>query len=246
MSGSLRYASPAVVAVPVLAVPVAAHGPGGTSTGIAFPFVVASVVGAGLLGGGVVLVAGTIGRRRSGHGLVALLSLGLGGTALSLAVADAPLVTAVAGVGGVGAVAVRSRVRDADAAGCGVHADAALAGVALHRCLEGAVVATLYAADAALGLLGAAVVAVHAAAETAAVCGLYLAVDRRYAVGAVLVVQFGFVAGVTVGRYAVGGLPGVVETGTLAAVGGILVAVGADEGYRRLRASSRARSHAAL
>jgi zinc transporter ZupT len=105
--------------------------------------------------------------------------------------------------------------------------------VTLHRGLEGVVLATVYAADAALGLAGALVVAGHAAAETAAVGSLYATTGRRYALAAVLVVQMGFLVGVGAGWGVAVGVPPTAEAGLLALVGGVLLAVGSREARRR-------------
>jgi zinc transporter ZupT len=116
---------------------------------------------------------------------------------------------------------------------CGACADATLGAVTVHRGLEGAVLATVYAADAALGLAGALLVAGHATAETAAVGSLYATAGRHHAVGAVLLVQVGFVAGVGVGWGVVDAVPAAVQAGLLALVGGVLLSVGVREARAR-------------
>jgi len=217
-------------ATALLAVPAAAHGATARAVGVAFPAVVAGTVVASLLGGGLVFAVHCRGSNRGAHGTaVPLLLLALGGAALVLAVARS---VPTAGVAFVGAAAVY-RHRDASLTDCGSCADATLGAVTVHRSLEGVVLATVYAADAALGLVGAAILAVHAAAETAAVGALYAAVDWRHAVGAVCLVQVGFVLGVAAGWSAVDAVPPVVQAGLLALVGGVLLGVGGRETYRR-------------
>jgi zinc transporter ZupT len=154
----------------------------------------------------------------------------LGAAALALAITQAAAATLVGLAVGVGVVCV---TRDVALTDCGTCADAALGAVTLHRGLEGVVLATVYAADAALGLAGALVVAGHAAAETAAVGSLYVPAGRRYALAGVLVVQTGFVAGVAAGWGVVAGVPSTAEAGLLALVGGVLLAAGTREARRR-------------
>jgi zinc transporter ZupT len=218
----------AVLGTTLLAVPVAAHGTAGRVAGVAFPAVVAASVAASLLGGGLVLVA--VGRLPRWRGAVPVLLLALGALSILLAVGEVPTGAAVGLVVGVGAVTL---ARDHAVSDCGACADATLGAVTLHRGFEGVVLATVYAADAALGLVGAAVLAVHAAAETAAVGSLYATAGRRYALGAVCLLQVGFVAGVAVGWRVVDGVPVAVEAGLLALVGGVLLAIGTREGYHR-------------
>jgi len=228
MSASVRWTAVAL-GVTLLSVPAAAHGVAAVATGLPFRLVVTAVVLVSLLGGGVVLVA--YGRLpRPTRGAVPPLVVFLGVAALALAVTRATVVTFVGLAAGVGAVYV---ARDTAITDCGACADAALGAVTLHRGLEGVVLATVYAADAAIGLAGAAVVAGHAAAETAAVGSLYAAADRRYALAAVLVVQAGFIVGVAVGWGVVGGVSPAAEAGLLALVGGVLLAVGTREARRR-------------
>jgi hypothetical protein len=213
-----------------LSTPAVAHGVGTAPAGLGFPLVVAASVGASLFGGGLALaVAGrwTVPLRRA----VLPVFVVLGGLSVAIALDGVPISAVLgltAGVGSVAAAVARGRTPT----GCGTCADVALGAVTLHRGLEGVVLATLYAADAALGVAGAAIIAVHAAAETAAVGSLY-ARTRRYALGAVCLLQIGFVAGVVVGWGAVDAVPAALEAGLLALVGGVLLAVGAREGYVR-------------
>jgi zinc transporter ZupT len=225
-----RAVAAAALGVALLPTPASAHGVSAAATGLAFPVVVAGVVLVSLLGGGVVLSA--YGRLSWSPGRAALpvLVVALGVAALALAVTQAAAATLVGLAAGVSVVYV---ARDAAVTDCGTCADAALGAVTLHRGLEGVVLATIYAADAALGLVGALVVAGHAAAETAAVGSLYAPAGRRDALAAVLVVQTGFVGGVAAGWGIVGGVSPTAEAGLLALVGGVLLAVGTRETRRR-------------
>ncbi|MEF8856959.1 MAG: hypothetical protein V5A16_06000 [Haloplanus sp.] len=224
----------AAVATALLATPVTAHGTTERTVGVAVPTVVAASVAASLLGGGLVLAVTD--RRPRSHGVVSPLLLALGGLSVALAAANVAAGAALGVVAGVGVVVLANGHALTD---CGACADAALGAVTLHRGFEGVVLATAYAADAALGLLGAGVLAVHAAAETAAVGSLYDA-SRRHALGAVGLLQAGFVVGVAAGWGVVDAVPPVVEAGLLALVGGVLLAVGARETYARHVASASA------
>jgi len=217
----------ALLGTTLLSAPVTAHGTTGTAVGLAFPAVVAVSVAASLLGGGLVLAA--VDRLPRSRGAVPVLLLALGGLSVALAIDGAPAGAALGVGAGVGAVVL---ARGHAVTDCGACADAALGAVTLHRGFEGVVLATVYAADAALGLLGAAVLAVHAAAETAAVGSLY-ASTRRHAVAAVCLLQVGFVGGVAAGVGVVDAVPPNVEAGLLALVGGALLAVGTRDGYHR-------------
>lgn len=230
MSSIARRAAAAALGVALLSTPATAHGATTAATGLSFPLIVAGVVLVSLLGGGFVL--GANGRLPWSPGRAALpvLVFALGAAALALAATQATVATLVGTAAGVGVVYV---ARDAAITDCGTCADAALGAVTLHRGLEGVLLATVYAADAALGLAGALVVAGHAAAETAAVGSLYATAGRRYALAAILVVQTGFVVGVAAGWGAVVGVSPTAEAGLLALVGGVLLAVGIREARRR-------------
>jgi hypothetical protein len=225
-----RRTAVVTLAAALLSTPAAAHGVTAAATGLPFPLVVVSVVVVSLLGGGLVLV--TYGRLSwsTNRAVVPLLVFALGLAALALAVTRATVVTLAGTAAGVGVVYL---ARDAAITDCGACADATLGAVTLHRGLEGVVLATVYAADAALGLVGAAVVAVHAAAETAAVGSLYAPAGRWDALAAVSVVQMGFVGGVVAGWGLVDGVSPTAEAGLLALVGGVLLAVGTREARRR-------------
>ena len=229
MSSIRRHSAAVALGATLLSTPASAHGGTATATGLSFPLVAASIVLVGLVGGGLVLV--TYGRLPWPTGRAALPALvfSLGAAALAFAVTRAVAAALVGLAAGVGAVYF---ARDATITDCGTCADAALGAVTLHRGLEGVVLATIYAADAALGLAGALVVAGHAAAETAVVGSLYATAGRRYALAAVLVVQTGFVVGVAAGWGVVSDVSPTIEAGLLALVGGVLLAVGTREGRR--------------
>lgn len=231
-SGARRVA--AALGVTLLSTPASAHTGTAAATGLSFTLVVAGIVLVSLLGGGLVLVASDRLPWSMGRAALPVLVFALGAAALALAVTRAAAVTLVGLAAGVGVVYF---ARDAAITDCGTCADAALGAVTLHRGLEGVVLTTIYAADAALGLAGALIVAGHAATETAAVGSLYATAGRRYALAAVLVVQLGFVVGVVAGSGFVVGVSRTAEAGMLALVGGVLLAVGTREG-RRLHVAS--------
>ena len=221
---------PTVLLTAAVSTPAAAHGTTTTASGLAFPTIVVASVGASLFGGGIVLVLFDPAARVGNAGrVVPFLLLALGGLSMGFALDGAPFGVAAGMLAGVGVVAT---ARGRAVTDCGACADAALGAVTLHRGLEGVVLATLYAADATLGLVGAAVLTTPAAAETAAV-GSLCATTRRHALGAVCLLQVGFVVGVATGWRLIDAVPPVAETGVLALVGSILLAAGVQEGYRR-------------
>lgn len=205
--------------------PVTAHDPGATGSvhGLGFGVVVTLTVTLGLVGGAVVL------RRRRFRPVdhtsvrwVGLLLVVLGCWAAVVAVRRGTTVTAV--VVAVGAVATWS-LRDRAVVGHRGCDQAALGAVVLHRFVEGSLLAALYSADAAVGIGAGLVLAVHAAAETGAVAGLWSAGRWRWVI--VTLVQVSFVAGTLAG---VGGVRYVTTLGTvtvLALLGGALIAAGA-------------------
>ncbi|MEF8806696.1 hypothetical protein [Natronomonas sp.] len=230
MSSTARCAAAAAHGVALLSMPASAHGVTAATTGLSFPLVVAGIVFVSLLGGGVVLVAYGRVPWSTGRATLPVLVFALGAAALTLAVTRSAAATLVGLPVGVGIVYV---ARDAAITDCGTCADATLGAVTLHRGLEGVLLATVYTANAALGLVGALVVAGHAAAETAAVASLYATAGRRYALAAVVVIQMGFVVGVAAGWGVVIGVSPIAEAGLLALVGGVLLAVGIRVGRRR-------------
>ncbi len=120
-------------------------------------------------------------------------------------------------------------------------ADAALGAIVAHRTVEGAVVASIYAASAALGLVGLALLTVHAGAETAAVGGLYAPLGRWWAVATVVAVQLAFVGGALAGAFLVDILSPVTVP-LLAAVGGVLFVASVTE-YQSVVAHRRTQRH---
>lgn len=223
---------------------VGAHGDGGSAgasagTGSGDPTVPFAVtIGASAVLG---IAAGlaTVVRYRSGssatsvhetlHGTrlevtVLLLALGLVAS-LSALTQQWPLAVGGGVLGGT--VAWFGRTRGiSPRGGC---ADAAFGAILAHRTVEGALVASVYAASAALGLLGLTVLTAHAIAETIAVGGLYASVSRGWGVATVVAVQLGFVAGALLGGVLLGLLSTSTVTLLLAAVGGVLLVTSASE-----------------
>lgn len=108
-------------------------------------------------------------------------------------------------------------------------ADAALGAILVHRATEGAIIASVYAASAALGLVGLAVLTGHAIAETVAVGGLYAPISRGWGTASVIVTQLSFLAGALFGNFLVTGLSTAIVVILLASVGGILFVTGVTE-----------------
>lgn len=199
--------------------PVSVGGPT-TSAGV----VVLLAVGVSLLGG-----VG-IARWRSFHGvrlpprfLGVVLAL-LGGAAVVTGLTESLVLASGGVVAGVGVAAWATHSRGhAPAEGC---ADATLGAVLLHRVVEGVVVATAVATGTVFGVVGALAFAVHAAAETCAVSGLYATRDPRRALVATVLVQVAFVAGALLGVVVLSALPAVVRVGVVGFAGGVLLAIG--------------------
>lgn len=227
----------------VFSVTASAHGSGhgighgGTAAAFAVVFGLPVFVG---LAGGVAAIRYRSLRRGKTTGKdssigVGLLLVGLGVASLLPAVTG-NLWLAVAG-GTIGAVIALwvAGTGTVPETGCGNHADLTLGAISAHRVLEGVVLGTLYSAGAAVGLLGAVVLAGHAALETAAVGGLYATAPRRtQAVGALVLVQAGYVVGGIAGLGVAGAVPVPVRTLALAVVGGALLIVGAGETERSI------------
>lgn len=218
--------------------PAAAHDPasGGAATGhgLGFGAVVALTVALGVLGGAVVV------RRRgpaAGHPSLPwapLLLVALGCWAFVLAAMERPAVAVVAvGVGAAATWSLRNRTVGGHHGCEGV----ALGAVVFHRLVEGALLATLYAADAAIGVGASLVLGTHAAAETGAVAGIQP--TGRWGWAIVGVVQAGFVAGALGGGQLAQFLAPWAAVAVPALVGGALVAAGVDTGTRRRRATAR-------
>lgn len=220
-------------------------GSGGAS--VAFPVVLWVPVFAGLLGGLVAVSA----RRRgvsTGHGAIATvvfgaLVLALGGAFAVTALADRSAV-AVAGVcaGAVATYGYSTRVRGRRRADTGFrddehtghrggldgrqHGHVTLWGLCGHRLLEGVAVGTLYAASAAVGAVGVAVIAGHTALETAAVGGLF-GTRRRRVLVAVVYVQVAYLVGAVAGTAGAVTVPDPVHDASVGLLAGVLLLVGA-------------------
>lgn len=110
----------------------------------------------------------------------------------------------------------------------GFHAELTIGAVSMHRLLEGVALGALYSSSTAVGLLGAVVIAGHAAVETAAVGGLS-SQYQHHAVGAVGVVQVGYGVGVLTGIGVATTVPPSVLIGSVALAGGILFGIGVNE-----------------
>ncbi|SEO70488.1 hypothetical protein SAMN04487948_104271 [Halogranum amylolyticum] len=221
-----RAVSTAALASTLLVGTVAAHDePATVADGtLSVGAVVALAVGLSLLGGvAVARYVSTSGRETLVRAVGALLVV-LGGSAVVVALTERLVVAVVAAVVGM-AIAV-DVAHGRRLGGC---ADATFGAVLLHRCLEGALLATAATADLAFGLVGAVVVAGHATAETCAVGGLYAAETRRRALLAVGAVQAAFVGGAFAGSAVLSALSPAVRVFLFGLVGGVLLAVGVVE-----------------
>jgi len=201
-----------------------AHGAHGGGLPVGFAIAAALPIVVGLAGGlaGASRRAGAISGPRVGTALgLAFLALGAGLLSHAAAGAPAPSV----GFAAVGAVAVRALSgRCGDRRG----ADAALAAVGVHRFAEGAALAVAYGVGAAVGAVGAVVLAGHAAVETAVVGRVCVRIGRRRALAAVLAVQACFLVGALVGASAVP-TPARAGGAALAVASGVLLALGEGE-----------------
>ncbi|WP_458188694.1 hypothetical protein [Haladaptatus sp. NG-WS-4] len=221
------------VALVVGVTPAHAHGTAGHGGApVTFAVVLGLPIVAGLVGG-VVIVRGrnethrTEGTHPSGVSLgllLVILGITFSGTAISRSLSLG------IGSGIVGLLSVRLAVnsRTSDRRDHRSHANLSLGAVSTHRLLEGIVLGGLYSSGAAVGLLGAVVIAGHTAFETIAVGGLY-APHRLRIAGAVVLVQAGFTVGAIVGVAVSGTVPPSVHTIALALVGGILLGIGLNE-----------------
>ncbi|WP_226007985.1 hypothetical protein [Natrinema salinisoli] len=140
-------------------------------------------------------------------------------------------------VGGMvgGTIAWNSRARGISPHdGC---ADVAFGAILVHRATEGAIIASVYAASAALGLIGLTILTGHAIAETVAVGGLYAPVSRGWGTASVIATQLSFIAGALFGNFLVTGLSTAMVAILLASVGGVLFVTGVTEllGHRETR-----------
>jgi len=220
----------ALLAVASSAGAVRAHGVGGGGGTVGFTAVVGLAVAAGVVAGLTAGVrggsAGTCGwpGRVVGPGLAVL-----GVLAAVTALTRFPVVGTGCLLAGAAVTAAVFRRQHAPGGGRAACARATLGAVTAHRVVEGVSLAAVYATGSALGLAGAAILAGHATAETAAVGGLFGAVSRTRAALAVGVVQAGFLAGAVGGLAGTTGLPPVPTNGVVALAGGTLLVVGAAE-----------------
>jgi hypothetical protein len=205
---------------------VAAHDrPVATGEGaLSLGSLVVLAVGLSLLAGGAVTRYVSDRGRTALLRAVGVLLVVLGGSAVAVAVTDRVVVGGVAAVVGTGLALGVGHRRGHD--GC---ADATLGAVLLHRCLEGALLATAATAGLVVGLVGAVVFAGHAAAETCAVGGLYATGGWRRGVLAVGLVQAAFVGGALGGEAVLATLSPTLRVGLVGLVGGVLLAVGLVE-----------------
>ncbi|GAB3669789.1 hypothetical protein [Halopiger thermotolerans] len=231
----------ALFAWPVVA---SAHGTAGDAGAHALPvpFVVAvgfSALVSAAIGLYAVVRWGPTRTVERGHGLLTpIVVIAVGLVALASAGTQLWALTVVGGVVG-GAIAWTSRARGVSPHdGC---ADAAFGAILVHRATEGAIIASVYGASAALGLVGLAILTGHAIAETVAVGALYAPVSRGWGTASVIVTQLGFIAGALFGSSLVSSLSTASAAAVLASVGGILLVTGVTEllGYRENRSGRR-------
>lgn len=217
------------------------HGTGHGDATAAFAVVLALPILVGLAGGIVAVryrcLRGAEETDRSSSLAIGILLAGLGVVSLLTAVTGHLWLSVTGGIIGA-AVALRIVGSEAvSEAGCGTHAKLTVGAISTHRALEGVVLGTLYSTGAAVGLFAAVVLAGHAALETAAVGGLYATVPRRTrAVGAILLVQVGYVAGGVAGLGVAETVPASVRALVLAIVGGSLLVIGTNETERSILA----------
>lgn len=223
-----------------------AHGPQGHGgEPVAFAVVVGLPIVAGLAGGAFAIRgwqaehAGPTGHRA---GIVLGVLLAVLGVTFAVSAATTSRGLGIAG-GAVGALVGLWALRGVGAGTPGCHADLALGAVSAHRLLEGVAVGALYSTGAAVGMLGAVLLAGHTVLETAAVGGTYAAGPlRSRAVGAVLLVQAGYAVGAFAGLGVADALPVSTRTVVLAVAGGALLIVGAGETERSITTVRRASS----
>ena len=119
-------------------------------------------------------------------------------------------------------------------------AEMTLGAISVHRFVEGVALGALYNNGIVLGLVATVVIACHTAIESAAVGGLYNNI-RYQAIGAVVLIQIGYVVGALVG---VGGailVPTAVQIGSTAMAGGILLGIGLHETHHSIHGGARER-----
>lgn len=209
---TLQWVSQPVVAHETWS-PVSEHGLG-------FGLVVFLTVAFGVLGGVVIARRTDYHLGRASALLVPALLVVLGCWAVAVALLAGPLsVAALVALGAVFTWRLRTRVV-AGHRGCD---QAALSAVVAHRFLEGALLATLYAASAAVGIGAAVLLALHTAAETGAVAGLWTGTGKWLVVAAV---QTAFVVGAFGGGLLAGVVTPLLSNAIVALFGGVMIAAG--------------------
>ena len=109
------------------------------------------------------------------------------------------------------------------------HANLTTGALLSHRSMEGLLLATLYTANVAIGLFGAFVLTVHAMFETVTVSSIYPSQNPIPALGAIILLQVGFVAGAVIGIYTSIAISTSVQNLLLATAGGALLVLGVAE-----------------
>lgn len=158
-----------------------------------------------------------------GRRLVGALFVGIGSTAAGSVVLERTVAGLVAGGSGVllGAALVTCRA-------CGTHSKAAIGSITVHRFIEGTALAALSIAGRTVGILGMIVLTVHAAVECLSI-GIHPDITRGQAVGSVSVVTLGFASGFGVGTLSFTASGAVWTELVIAAVGGLMCALGVSE-----------------
>lgn len=206
--------------------PVAAHG--GTRAGVGgvdLPVVLAVVTAVGVVTGVVATalsgpnaVGSDLLRRAVGPLLVIIGCWAVVGSALQRPAVTAGGVT----LGLVAGLVVAAR------GGCKQCADLTVGAIAIHRFVEGLLLAGLAVAGASVGVIGTVVLSLHAIIECVAIVG-HPTRDSRQAIAAVALVSVAFVLGAVVGVTALSAVEAVPRVWTGGIVGGLLVAVGVTE-----------------
>lgn len=222
-----------IVGLSLVSVRASAHeGVGHGGTPVAFAVVIGLPVVAGFLGGvGTILYRNrttTNTAHRPASATLGFLLIALGGTFAVTAVTRNPSLGLAGGTVGILTTLWLVNRNGGEREGCGRHTDLALGGVCGHRAFEGVILGTLYTAGTAVGLAGAVAIAGHTALETAAVSGLYASRGLR-ALGVVVLVQVGYVAGAVFGVGVTGSVPAWAQITSLGLVAGILLITGVDE-----------------
>jgi hypothetical protein len=230
----VRLTTAVPVALIVVPATVRAHGTAADGgVGVPFWVVVAAAVGVGVLAGGAVLLTGvSLGPRVLARfdRLVGVLLVVLGLALAVTAVGESPTL-AIAGVAGGGVVAWSVSART----GRSHHANLTFVALGTHRVIEGAVLAVLYLAGAAVGTLAALLVAGHVAIEAAAVAGLYVTTDTApgRVLLAIALLQIGFGIGIIGGAVLTTAVPAAVRVVVMAVSAGVLLVVGNVEATGR-------------